>query len=117
MGIFNDFKTTHAAGSGRRGQQGPQGIGFKLTSAVDYDLKNEKLTNVEQGTDPNDAVIKSQIQLLDGAQSGTVVNDKAVIYSNTGSVHTNSIYLRDTPDCAGSSNDVLIKTFILIYQI
>ena len=79
MGIFNDIETTHATGSGRRGQQGPQGIGFKLTSAGDYDLQNEKLTNVEQGTDPNDAVINSQIQLLDGAQSGTVVNDKAVI--------------------------------------
>ena len=79
MGIFNDIETAHATGSGRRGQQGPQGIGFKLTSAGDYDLQNEKLTNVEQGTDPNDAVINSQIQLLDGAQSGTVVNDKAVI--------------------------------------
>ena len=110
MGIFNDIETTHATGSGRRGQQGPQGIGFKLTSAGDYDLQNEKLTNVEQGTDPNDAVIKSQIQLLDEAQSGTVIKNKAVIYSNTGSVHTNSIYLQDTPDGAGSSNDVRLMT-------
>ena len=110
MGIFNDIETTHATGSGRRGQQGPQGIGFKLTSAGDYDMQNEKLTNVKQGTNPNDAVIKSQIQLLDGAQSGTVINNKAVIYSNTGSVHTNSIYLQDTPDGAGSSNDVRLMT-------
>ena len=29
---------------------------------------------------------KSQIQLLEGAQPGTVINDKAVIYSNTGSI-------------------------------
>ena len=33
-----------------------------------------------------------------------------VIYSNTGSVHTNSIYLQDIPDGAGSSNDVRLMT-------
>ena len=36
--------------------------------------------------------------------------NKAVIYSNSGSVHTNSIYLQDTPDGAGSSNDVRLLT-------
>ena len=70
MGIFNELETTsHTAGVGRRGKQGLQGIGFKLTSTGDYDVQNEKLTNVEQGTDPNDAVINSQIQLL-GAGGG-----------------------------------------------
>ena len=109
MGIFNEIETTHTSGSGKRGKQGPQGIGFKLTSG-DYDIQNEKLTNVEQGTDPNDAVIKSQIQLVEGAQPGTVINDKAVIYIDTGSVHVNSIYLQDTPDSAGNTNEVRLLT-------
>ena len=118
MGIFND-ETTSASGSGSIGQQGPQGppgVGFILTENGDYNLENKKMVNVKQGTDPNDAVINSQIQLLDGAQSGTVVNNKAVIYSNTGSVHTNSIYLQDTPDGAGSSNDVRLMTEHQSYQ-
>ena len=112
MGIFNG-ETTSTTGSGSIGQQGPQGppgVGFILTDNGDYNLQNKKMVNVKQGTDPNDAVTKSQIQLLDGAQSGTVVNNKSVIYSNTGSVHTNSIYLQDIPDGAGSSNDVRLMT-------
>ena len=112
MGIFND-ETTSASGSGSIGQQGPQGppgVGFILTDNGDYNLENKKMVNVKQGTNPDDAVINSQIQLLDRAQSGTVVNNKAVIYSNTGSVHTNSIYLQDTPDNAGISNDVRLMT-------
>ena len=112
MGIFND-ETTSTTGSGSIGQQGPQGppgVGFILTDNGDYNLQNKKMVNVKQGTDPNDAVTKSQIQLLDGAQSGTVVNNKSVIYSNTGNVHTNSIYLQDIPDGAGSSNDVRLMT-------
>ena len=80
MGIFND-ETTSTSGSGSIGQQGPQGppgVGFILTDNGDYNLQNKKMVNVKQGTDPNDAVTKSQIQLLDGAQSGTVVNNKSV---------------------------------------
>ena len=41
---------------------------------------------------------------------GDVRANKAVIYSNSGSVHTNSIYLQDIPDGAGSSNDVRLLT-------
>ena len=74
-----------------------------------YDIQNKKLVNVKQGADPNDVVTKSQIQLLDNAP-GNVQADKAVIYSNTGSVHTNSIYLQDTPDGAGSFNNVRLLT-------
>ena len=109
MGIFND-ETTSTSGSGSIGQQGPPGVGFILTDNGDYNLQNKKMVNVKQGTDPNDAVTKSQIQLLDGAKPGAVVNNKSVIYSNTGSVHTNSIYLQDIPDGAGSSNDVRLMT-------
>ena len=111
MGIFND-ETTSTTGSGSIGQQGPQGppgVGFILTDNGDYDLQHKKLVNVKQGADPNDVVTKSQIQLLDNAP-GDVRANKAVIYSNTGSVHTNSIYLQDTPDGAGSSNDVRLMT-------
>ena len=71
--------------------------------------KTKKLVNVKQGADPNDVITKSQIQLLDNAP-GNVQADKAVIYSDTSSVHTNSIYLQETPDGAGSSNDVRLLT-------
>ena len=47
--------------------------------------------------------------MLDNAP-GNVQAVKAVFYSDTGSVHTNSIYLQDTPDGAGSSNDVRLLT-------
>ena len=117
MGIFND-ETTSTTGSGSIGQQGPQGppgVGFILTDNGDYNLQDKKLVNVKQGADPNDVVTKSQIQLLDNAP-GDVRANKAVIYSNTGSVHTNSIYLQDIPDGAGSSNDVRLMTEHQSYQ-
>ena len=115
MGIFNEHSSSSSFTTGGfrtvplQGAAGPQGIGFKLTQNGNYDIQNKKLVNVKQGADPNDVVTKSQIQLLDNAP-GNVQADKAVIYSNTGSVHTNSIYLQDTPDGAGSSNDVRLLT-------
>ena len=115
MGIFNEHSSSSSCTTGGfrtvplQGAAGPQGIGFKLTQNGNYDIQNKKLVNVKQGADPNDVVTKSQIQLLDNAP-GNVQADKAVIYSNTGSVHTNSIYLQDTPDGAGSSNDVRLLT-------
>ena len=115
MGIFNEHSSSSSftAGGFRtvplQGAAGPQGIGFKLTQNGNYDIQNKKLVNVKQGADPNDVFTKSQIQLLDNAP-GNVQADKAVIYSDTGSVHTNSIYLQDTPDGAGGSNDVRLLT-------
>ena len=115
MGIFNEHSSSSSFTTGGfrtvplQGAAGPQGIGFKLTQNGNYDIQNKKLVNVKQGADPNDVVTKSQIQLLDNAP-GNEQADKAVIYSNTGSVHTNSIYLQDTPDGAGSSNDVRLLT-------
>ena len=115
MGIFNEHSSSSSFTTGGfrtvplQGAAGPQGIGFKLTQNGNYDIQNKKLVNVKQGADPNDVVTKSQIQLLDNAP-GNVQADKAVIYSNTGSVHTNSIYLQDKPDGAGSSNDVRLLT-------
>ena len=94
-------------------QRGLPGVGFKLTDMGDYDMQNKKLTNVKSGTDLNDAVNKSQLDattnLLHGSRAGDVVNDKAVIYSNTGAVHANSLYIEDPPD-QGNSNEVRIMT-------
>ena len=94
-------------------QRGLPGVGFKLMVTGDYDMQNKKLTNVKSGTDSNDAVNKSQLDattnLLHGSRAGDVVNDKAVIYSNTGAVHANSLYIEDPPD-QGNSNEVRIMT-------
>ena len=94
-------------------QKGLPGVGFKLTVAGDYDMQNKKLTNVKSGMDSNDAVNKSQLDattnLLHGSRAGDVVNDKAVIYSNTGAVHANSLYIEDPPN-QGNSNEVRIMT-------
>ena len=94
-------------------QRGLPGVGFKLTVTGDYDMQNKKLTNVKSGTDSNDAVNKSQLDattnLLHGSRAGDVVNDKAVIYSNTGAVHANSLYIEDPSD-QGNSNEVRIMT-------
>ena len=95
------------------GQRGLPGVGFKLTGAGDYDMQNKKLTNVKSGTDSNDAANKSQLDsstiLLQGSRAGYVVNDKAVIYSNTGAVHARSLYLLDDPQ-DGNSNEVRLET-------
>ena len=94
-------------------QRGLPGVGFKLTDTGDYDMQNKKLTNVKSGTDSNDAVNKRQLDattnLLHGSRAGDVVNDKAVIYSNTGAVPANSLYIEDPPD-QGNSNEVRIMT-------
>ena len=95
------------------GQRGLPGVGFKLMITGDYDMQNKKLTNVKSGTDSNDAVNKSQLDattnLLHGSRAGDVVYDKAVIYSNTGAVHANSLYIEDPSD-QGNSNEVRIMT-------
>ena len=90
-------------GSGQIGQRGLPGVGFKLDSNGNYDLENKKLTNVKDGDANNDVMVKSQIegyvsnktQYLDGVNPGKVDNNKAVIYSNTGSIHSNALYLKD----------------------
>ena len=98
-GVLN-YSVTSATG-----QRGLPGIGFALDGNNNYDIQNKKLVNVREGVDPTDVVIKSQIQLLDNTP-GNVQADKAVIYSDTGSIHTDSMYLQDTPDGAGNFNSV-----------
>ena len=100
-GILN-HEDTHGSGQigprGLPGVPGPQGIGYKLTSDGNYDIENKKLINVKPGTNNDDVVIKSQIQYLDGALPAQVTNNKAVIYSPSGSIHTNDLYLKDQYD-------------------
>ena len=89
--------------SSQVGQRGLPGIGYKLTSDGDYDIQNKKLTNVKNGDSSNDVMNKSQIEsyvsnktiYLKNVNPGQVINNKAVIYSNTGSVHSNALYLKD----------------------
>ena len=81
-------------------QRGLPGVGFKLTDTGDYDMQNNKLVNVKNGVNGSDAVTKSQLDtktsLLDGARThGYIVNNKAVIYSQSGAVHAKSFYLQD----------------------
>ena len=46
---------------------------------------------------------------MDGARPGYVTNDKS-IYSGTGSVHAQSLYLKDTLDGVGNSDEIRIMT-------
>ena len=102
---FNDS----SSGKGERGERGFPGVGSKLDGDGNYNMESKRLVNVKNGANPNDVVTKSQIQVLDNTP-GNVQNNKAVIYSGTGSVHTNSVYLQDIPDGAGSFNSVRLMT-------
>ena len=104
-GILNheDIHESGQTGQGPRGMRGPPGDGYKLTSDGNYDIDNKKLTNVKSGDADNDVMVKSQIegyvsnktQYLDGVLPAQVTNNKAVIYSNSGSIHSNALYLKD----------------------
>ena len=91
---------------GPEGPIGPKGNGFKLDANGNYDMENKKLTNVRNGDADKDVMVKLQIegyvnnktQYLDGVQPAKVTNNKAVIYSNNGSIHSNALYLKDTVD-------------------
>ena len=100
MGIFNEHSSSSSSTissgiQGPPGPQGPPGIGFNLDANNNFNLENKKLINVKPGTNNNDVVTKSQIQYLDGVNPGQVINNKAVIYSSSGGVHTNDLYLKD----------------------
>ena len=104
MGLFNEHSsTTKTDSSSTQGIPGPQGIGYKLDQNGNFDIENKKLTNVKNGDMDKDVMIKSQIegyvsnktQYIDNINPGEVKNNKAAIYSNTGSLHSNSLYLKD----------------------
>ena len=91
---------------GLKGDKGDNGDGYILTSDGNYDIQNKNLVNVKNGVNGSDAVTKSQLDtktsLLQGVRPGYVVNDKAAIYSGTGALHAQSLYLKDTPDDSGN---------------
>ena len=114
MSYSNGLLSDQSYKSANKYVQGLPGVGFKLTDTGDYDMQNKKLVNVKQGTNNNDVITNSQFDvktnLLDGVPPGTVVNDKPVIYSCSGAVHAQSLYLKDTPDNAGNSDEIRIMT-------
>ena len=104
MGLFNEHSsTTKTDSSSTQGIPGPQGIGYKLDANGNFDIENKKLTNVQNGDMDRDVMTKSQIegyvsnktQYLDGVLPAKVTNNKAVIYSPSGGIHSNGLYLRD----------------------
>ena len=121
MGIFNEHSSTTSdsnlpAIQGPLGQAGPPGqpgIGFKLDVNGNFDIENKKLINIRQGTDNHDvatvALVSSKTSLLNQANPGIVVNNKSEIYSSTGSLHAQNLYLKDAPD-DGLSNELRILT-------
>ena len=104
MGLFNEHSsTTKTDSSNIQGVPGPQGIGYKLDANGNFDIENKKLTNVKNGDMNKDVMTKSQIegyvsnktQYLDGVLPAKVTNNKAVIYSPSGGIHSNGLYLKD----------------------
>ena len=104
MGLFNEHSsTTKTDSSSTQGIPGPQGIGYKLDANGNFDIENKELTNVKNGDMNKDVMTKSQIegyvsnktQYLDGVLPAKVTNNKAVIYSPSGGIHSNGLYLRD----------------------
>ena len=104
MGLFNEHSSaTKTDSSSTQGPSGPQGIGYKLDANGNFDIENKKLTNVQNGDMERDVMTKSQIegyvsnktQYLDGVLLAKVTNNKAVIYSPSGGIHCNGLYLRD----------------------
>ena len=83
-------------------QERVQGV-MKLDDNQDLDVQNKKLSNLEDGTDDDDAMNRKQIvefvnqksELLNHSLPAQVANNKAVIYSNSGSIHANALYLKD----------------------
>ena len=103
-GILNHDDDIHESRqTGERGPQGRPGEGYKLDAQGYYDIQNKKLTNVKNGDAEQDVMSKSQIEgyvsdktkYLDDVNPGEVKSNKSVIYSSSGSIHTNDLYLKD----------------------
>ena len=48
-----------------QGERGRPGVGFNLTSDGNYDMVNEKLANLADGTNPTDAITLQQLDAVD----------------------------------------------------
>ena len=109
MGIFNEQTASTSTSSSTRGlpgPPGPKGDGINLDADGNYDMQNKKITNVRNGDEEKDVMVKTQIEIyvnnktqyLDGVQPAKVTNSKAVIYSSNGSIHSNALHLKDQND-------------------
>ena len=49
MSYSNGMLSESTSGGGKDGKDGLPGVGFKLTSAGDFDLQRKRLTNVADG--------------------------------------------------------------------
>ena len=75
-----------------------------MTPDSNYDMQNRKLTTVRNGDAENDVMVKRQIEgyvkdktkCLNGVLPAQVLKNKAVIYSPSGGVHANALYLKDS---------------------
>ena len=92
MGYVNKSKTkATTSGEGTEGPQGPRGpvgpvgpagAGFNLTAGGNFDIQSKKLENVSPATNNSDAVVKSQVFVVDGngnidlKDTGNIVNSK-----------------------------------------
>ena len=61
MSYSNGLLSESTSQGGKDGKDGLPGVGFKLTSAGDFDLQGKRLTNVAGGTADDNAVTKKQI--------------------------------------------------------
>lgn len=59
MGIFNEHSSNQHPFA--KGIQGAPGVGNNLTPDGNYVIISKKLTNVADGTDPDDAVTNNQL--------------------------------------------------------
>ena len=64
MSYSNGLLSESTSQGGKDGKDGLPGVGFKLTSAGDFDLQKKRLTNVAEGTENSDSVTKHQVDTL-----------------------------------------------------
>ena len=63
-GLLSETNNFQGGKDGKDGKDGLPGVGFKLTSAGDFDLQRKRLTIVAEGTTNSDAITKHQVDTL-----------------------------------------------------
>ena len=87
------------------GLRGLPGIGFKLDANNDYDIQNKKLVNVKQGTNNDDVVTKSQ---LDIEIANISIPDSYKFVKKSGATMTGDLILQPQPyPIHGNTNKVI----------
>ena len=73
MGYSNGIlESDEKGGSGKRGEQGLPGIGFKLTDDGNFDIDGKRLTDVSQPVDGRDATTKAYVDGEIGHHTGNL---------------------------------------------